>query len=149
PPRFGFGRTSVSLQKARRVAAMKPSVAALVFAVAASGLATGAAAESPPAVARLVFHQIGPADASLAPFTIACGSGARSAASTLVVSHEKFDQLLALFKRHGGAARETYPAGSLRVDYFEDNRLAANYGMPPDAMPPIVMQLVRMFASAR
>jgi hypothetical protein len=94
--------------------------------------------------ARLQFEQICPSDASIAPFALEIGSGVRSTRSTIFVTPETFDEVWSSLKRASGPVRNPCPTGTLRVTYSESGKLVASYTIYPDAMLPLIVQLMRM-----
>jgi len=94
--------------------------------------------------ARLQFEQICPSDASIAPFALEIGSGVRSTRSTIFVTPETFDEVWSSLKRASGPVRNLCPTGTLRVTYSESGKLVASYTIYPDAMLPLIVQLMRM-----
>jgi hypothetical protein len=96
--------------------------------------------------ARLQFEQICPSDASIAPFALEIGSGVRSTRSTIFVTPETFDEVWSSLKRASGPVRNPCPTGTLRVSYSESGKLVASYTIYPDAMLPLIVQLMRMLS---
>lgn len=96
--------------------------------------------------ARLQFEQICPSDASIAPFALEIGSGVRSTRSTIFVTPETFDEVWSSLKRASGPVRNPCPTGTLRVTYSESGKLVARYTIYPDAMLPLIVQLMRMLS---
>jgi len=96
--------------------------------------------------ARLQFEQICPSDASIAPFALEIGSGVRSTRSTIFVTPETFDEVWSSLKRASGPVRNPCPTGTLRVTYSESGKLVASYTIYPDAMLPLIVQLMRMLS---
>jgi len=94
--------------------------------------------------ARLQFEQICPSDASIAPFALEIGSGVRSTRSTIFVTPETFDEVWSSLKRASGPVRNPCPTGTLRATYSESGKLVASYTIYPDAMLPLIVQLMRM-----
>ena len=94
--------------------------------------------------ARLQFEQICPSDASIAPFALEIGSGVRSTRSTIFVTPETFDEVWSSLKRASGPVRNPCPTGTLRVTYTESGKLVARYTIYPDAMLPLIVQLMRI-----
>ena len=108
-----------------------------------AGLAAMAGGER---AARLQFEQICPSDASIAPFALEIGSGVRSTRSTIFVTPETFDEVWSSLKRASGPVRNPCPTGTLRVTYSESGKLVASYTIYPDAMLPLIVQLMRMLS---
>jgi hypothetical protein len=108
-----------------------------------AGLAAMAGGER---AARLQFEQICPSDASIAPFALETGSGVRSTRSTIFVTPETFDEVWSSLKRASGPVRNPCPTGTLRVTYSESGKLVASYTIYPDAMLPLIVQLMRMLS---
>jgi hypothetical protein len=96
--------------------------------------------------ARLQFEQICPSDASIAPFALEIGSGVRSTRSTIFVTPKTFDEVWSSLKRASGPVRNPCPTGTLRVTYSESGKLVASYTIYPDAMLPLIVQLMRMLS---
>jgi len=96
--------------------------------------------------ARLQFEQICPSDASIAPFALETGSGVRSTRSTIFVTPKTFDEVWSSLKRASGPVRNPCPTGTLRVTYSESGKLVASYTIYPDAMLPLIVQLMRMLS---
>jgi hypothetical protein len=96
--------------------------------------------------ARLQFEQICPSDASIAPFALEIGSGVRSTRSTIFVTPETFDEVWSSLKRASGPVRNPCPTGTLRATYSESGKLVASYTIYPDAMLPLIVQLMRMLS---
>jgi hypothetical protein len=96
--------------------------------------------------ARLQFEQICPSDASIAPFALETGSGVRSTRSTIFVTPETFDEVWSSLKRASGPVRNPCPTGTLRATYSESGKLVASYTIYPDAMLPLIVQLMRMLS---
>ena len=96
--------------------------------------------------ARLQFEQICPSDASIAPFALETGSGVRSTRSTIFVTPETFDEVWSSLKRASGPVRNPCPTGTLRGTYSESGKLVASYTIYPDAMLPLIVQLMRMLS---
>ena len=96
--------------------------------------------------ARLQFEQICPSDASIAPFALEIGSGVRSTRSTIFVTPETFDEVWSSLKRASGPVRNPCPTGTLRGTYSESGKLVASYTIYPDAMLPLIVQLMRMLS---
>ena len=108
-----------------------------------AGLAAMAGGER---AARLQFEQICPSDASIAPFALETGSGVRSTRSTIFVTPETFDEVWSSLKRASGPVRNPCPTGTLRATYSESGKLVASYTIYPDAMLPLIVQLMRMLS---
>ena len=96
--------------------------------------------------ARLQCEQICPSDASFAPFALEIGSGVRSTRSTIFVTPETFDEVWSSLKRASGPVRNPCPTGTLRATYSESGKLVASYTIYPDAMLPLIVQLMRMLS---
>lgn len=94
----------------------------------------------------LQFQQIGPADASIAPFKVEIGSASSRDGSILFVSAETFDKVLTLVKRVSGPVRDPCPPGSLHVIYFQSGKESATYTIYPEAMLGMVVQLMHILA---
>jgi len=100
-------------------------------------------------IARLRFEQAGPSDASFAPFYVEASSRGRSTAPAVCVTRDTFDKLVSLLRRADQGVRSPYPPNTLRVTAFQGDSPIANYTIYPDAMLPVVIQLVQMLSDCR